>query len=178
MKYFLAGLLLCAVVGGCSGSGGSNDSTNSSSDTTQYRFSINGCDTGPRYAISRDQLCRNLQFEAANNECASTKREEFFGEHCPGQTWNPEAVRQAINSAPGAHVNCYITDGENPTFTNHQYTIDPLTIIPHDNFVAVVTQSLSNGTIDVHVKLMTAYPGGNLNPERLVTRKLNRNVYA
>lgn len=174
MKYFPAIVAICAFlfVGGCSGSSGNNGNSdqNTNVETYQYRFSDNGCDTGPRFAVSRDQLCRNLQLDSSNNGCALDARKQYFQDHCPTVTWDPDGTHKALKAAHGASTNCFVSAGQpslddladQKTYVNEQFTIDPLTVIPHDNFVAVITQSLKNGNFILHIKLMTSYPNGTV----------------
>jgi hypothetical protein len=175
MKGFLQVSLIVGALAftGCnSGPDGASQNTTTTTvqQTFRYQYDVNGCDTHPRLAISTGQLCQNLQFDGANNSCAEDARKAKFNDACPGQTWNPQAASDAINGKPGAHVNCFVSDGyasieqleSGERYVNEQYTADPLTVIPHDDFVAVVTQSLAAGKFTLHIKLMTDYPDGTV----------------
>jgi len=182
MRALFLALALIPVLVSCSDTNLSNQrdpqNTIFESHTERYRFIENNCDTYPRMAVSLEQYCRNLQWNHANNNCAHATREKLFAEKCPGQTWNPEKVSEEIRGKLGVHVLCSVTDGDpSPTdlqagrrYINFQYSVDPITIIPHSQFLAVIKQTSEGDQFQAEVSLMTNYPDGQVIARKTVTQ--------
>jgi transposase-like protein len=64
-----------------------NDKSNVKTDSLSFEFEINGCKTGKHVFNSRDELCKGLQNNTLNNNCAVDMRADFFQTNCPSQTF-------------------------------------------------------------------------------------------
>lgn len=142
------------------GDGNGDPTQVSKTETFGYRYSMNGCDTLPRLALSRAQLCKNLQVNSSNNGCSLERRKMMFEESCPGQSWDVAAAELAIESVKGAHSNCFVSDKASleslrngDAYINVQYLTDRVSAIPHEAFVTVVTQQLKDGVFKINVQI-------------------------
>lgn len=177
IKTLFGSFVLAFALIGCSPSDNAQrdpQNTNFESNTLKYHYIQEGCDTYPRIAVDQAQYCRNLQWDGANNSCALRLREEAFYKNCPGETWNPHRVAGTILDYRGLHINCSVTDGDpSPSdimagrrYINRQHSIDPLTVIPHKQFVAVITRVSDTEKPTVLIQLADSYPEGRVFAEK------------
>ncbi|MES3038097.1 MAG: hypothetical protein V4736_09345 [Bdellovibrionota bacterium] len=148
---------------GTSGNGGSPVDHSEVDKDLAYRFVLENCDTLPRKAVSKVQLCKNLQLDWANNFCPEESRKKKFEELCSGMEWNPFEVKdQEMKKTSVPHIWCTVSDGDiteqeiqsKKRYINTQYSTDLKTIIPHEKFYALVEQAFVGGKVKVKIDLM------------------------
>jgi hypothetical protein len=97
MKKIIIPLLCSLYFFGCS-----KDSGSSSNKTESYTYSLteNGCETKTHTFRYKTDLCRALQDDALNNNCAATLREQRFNSECPGQAFKPKPPAPQPSPSP------------------------------------------------------------------------------
>jgi hypothetical protein len=103
----------------------SNSSTATGAGALNYELTEATCSTGPRaYGYLKD-LCLNLQVDANNNSCATTKRMAAFAQMCPGQIYDAAKAARTLLHATGMYLSCDFTTVDtatNKTIVAHQET--------------------------------------------------------
>lgn len=161
-------LFLCALFFmACSNGNTANSARNMNNDVDQARFEVFqlsyqakgiDCNTGPRIATKREQLCRNLQINIQNNNCAELKRRELFARRCPSKVWQV-ADAQAFLIA-NSNIKCDVL--EDDTLISSQYFTDNQIVLVSNKFFALISKD--NTTLQI--KVMNRYPNGDVLTEK------------